>query len=455
MSSFGMTSARLLGRSLPLLAALASTSAYADDCSAPYTHAQWKADMDAADESLSSFNLEQAHDQLIAIHKGVLCLNAIAQPSYIARIERQLTLVFFFDQDEAAATRWAAGSSYAYAGLPWPSDLGEDHPLRALIAAADPPQQAGPADKGLLVPKKGFAFVDGKLLKDLKMPVETPVFVQITDKDGLITREYWQDGAAWPDDLLGPPLAPFVAPAWYVPETPDKVAQVKSPLWGGPAVATAGDADGTPSDTVAVAVAPPPPPPPPAHPPSLEPALPEGAPVQISGTASLSDYVDPFLDAKMRAVVKERSVRTEVDGSGKTRTVTTEVITFVADKDASGAVKASDFADWIAYRPEWQHDAAIAAKHADKGYLSTWVNGVQPGDPAAPAVWVSFLAAKAYCDDWSSGLAEGSVAAPPPVVDEWRLIDGKPALRSMKTGPAPYTDDLTRTSATIGFRCLN
>lgn len=427
-----------------------SADAWAQDCPEPYTHDKWKADMDAADESLAAFNLEQAREQLVAVHRGVLCLDSVARPSYLARVERQLSIVFFYDQDEAAAIRWAAGSKYAYADLAWPADMGDEHPLRAVLAEAEAPALAGPDDKGLLVPKKGYAFVDGKVALNLKAPVETPVLVQITDKDGLITRQYWQDGSAWPADLLGPPLPAPLAPKWLVAEAPDQVAKMKDPMWGAPAVAS----NENPDETVAVAVVTPPTPPV-KPPPLVEEPLPAGTPVEVAGTASLAAYVDPFLDAKMRAIVKERSVRTEVDASGKTRTVTTEVVTFVDGKASAGAVKASDFADWIAYRPEWQRDAAIADKRADKGYLSTWVNGVQPGDPAAPAVWISFLAAKGYCDDWSSGLAEASVAAPPPVVDEWRQLEGKPALRSTKTGGAAYTGDLLRTSETIGFRCVN
>ena len=426
--------------------------AFAQDCAEPYTHARWKSDMDAADESLAAFNLEQAREQLTAVHRGVLCLDSVARPSYLARVERQLAIVFFYDQDEAAAIRWSAGSQFAFSGLAWPSDMSEEHPLRSLLAEADPPALGGPDDKGLLVPKKGYAFVDGGLAKTLKVPVETPVFVQVTDKDGLIGRQYWQDGAAWPADLLGPVAAAPLAPKWLVPEAPDQVAQMKSPMWGGPAVASVEDPENH-DEVVAVVVTPPTPPVKP--PPLVEEPLPEGTPVEVSSTASLAAYVDPFLDAKMRAIVKERSVRTETDASGKTRTVTTEVITFVDDKQSSGAVKASDFADWIAYRPEWQHDAAIADKRGDKNYLSTWVNGVQPGEPAAPAVWISFLAAEAYCKDWSSGLAEASSATPAPIVDEWRQLEGKPAQRTTKGSAVAYTGDLTKTSETIGFRCVN
>lgn len=444
------------------LVLLASAEAFAQDCPELYTHTRWKADMDAADESLAAFNLEQAREQLVAVHRGVLCLDSVARPSYVARVARQLAIVFFYDQDEAAAIRWSAGSQFAYGGLAWPSDMGEEHPMRAVLAEAEAPSLAGPEDKGLIVPKKGYAFVDGGMATTLKVPVETPVLVQITDKDGLITRQYWQDGAAWPEDLLGPPAPAPLAPKWLVAEAPDQIAKLKDPMWGGPAVASVDpeeDPVETPPDTEVAVVAVVTPPVVPVKPPPVIPVkpvepIPEGTPVAVASTASLAAYVDPFLDAKMRAIVKERSVRTEVDASGKTRTVTTEVITFVDDKQSAGAVKASDFADWIAYRPEWQREAAIADKRADKGYLSTWVNGVQPGDPAAPAVWISFLAAKGYCDDWSSGLADGSVAAPA-VVDEWRQIDGKPALRSTKSGAALYTGDLLRTAETIGFRCVN
>ncbi len=417
-------------------------------CSESYKEATLISTLEGVDESLANFDLAGARTQLIGAHKGVLCIDTLVKPSHVAKLARQLTMVFFFDQDEAATVRWGHGAQFAWAESPWPTDVGEDHPLREALSYEEMLGMAGPADegKGLILPKKGAAFMNGVLFHEPRAPVEVPLFVQITDSKGNITRQYWQDGAAFPDDLIGPSSAAGSPPKWYKPELADQRIAQKSPLWGEPAVASAEGSGDDPDEGTGSAPVPMPPKQP-DPPPEID--ISDVGPIEVSGTSSAEHYIDPFADAKMRAIVKERSVRTE---GGKT--ITTEVVTFVEDRGEVKPVNVDDFGAWVAYRPEWQQQAAIGSGKADANYLKDWKDGNPPSDPTQPVIWVSWAAAKAYCDDWSSGLAS-SGASGAQSLDEWRIDGDKPAQRNTSGSASAYSGSTAMTSEGIGFRCVD
>jgi hypothetical protein len=208
--------------------ALAPSVAHAQEevCSGALTHAQWKEGMDAADKQLAAFDVPGAARILEEVKKQVPCLDTIAKPSHLGRFARQMALIAFFEQDEITSVKWGMLQQYAAPSLPWPADLGEDHAFREMLAFADAPSLAGPDDKGLVFPKKGAVFMNGALLERPKARAEVPNLMQIADKSGLITLAYWQDGAAFRDDILAPTAETEVAiaPKWFVPEDPAAMA---------------------------------------------------------------------------------------------------------------------------------------------------------------------------------------------------------------------------------------
>jgi hypothetical protein len=200
-------------------------------CSGDFTHANWAGAMDQADEVLASFKIDAVKALLKETQKKVPCLDAIAKPSHLGRFARQHALVAFYEQDEITATRWGMLQRYAAPDMPWPEDIGEDHPLREILDFADEPTLAGPSDKGLVFPKKGAVFMNGRLLTEPKARAEIPNLIQVAEKSGDITTQYWQDGAAFKDDLLGEPGAVPEMPKWFIPEDDggsDAVASVEA-----------------------------------------------------------------------------------------------------------------------------------------------------------------------------------------------------------------------------------
>lgn len=208
--------------------------------------------MDEVDAAFAAFQPDQARRLLAALRQEILCLDAVAKPSHLGRFARQMALAAFFQQDEVNALRWGLLQRYAAPSLPWPDDIGEGHPLRGMLADADEPVLAGPDDMGVAHPKKGAVFMNGHILEAPRARAEVPNLVQVADKKGVLLHSYWQDGAAFSSDVLGPPGTLARAPRWFAPEEGDVLAGSASSLFGTeeatPAVAEAEPDPPTPEE---------------------------------------------------------------------------------------------------------------------------------------------------------------------------------------------------------------
>jgi hypothetical protein len=417
-----------------ILGLLAGVAFALDPACAPgsYDEGKLQGALERAEAALLSGNVEPARVELIDAHRQVLCLPAVAKPSQVSRLSRDLALAFFYDQDDDAARRWGLSSRYA-APLPWDdATFPEGHPFRDGVDGAEEPPLGGPDGKGLAYPKKGAVFANGKLLAAPKAPAEVPLLVQVADKDGAIVASWWQDGAAFPESVIGPPGPAPVAPKWWTPE-PAPTAPV----------------------TVAVAAVAAPPEPEPiaaAEPPPVavvEPPKPVAAlPVEPPEPGA---YVDPFSDARRRALAREVSTRETVDAAGNRTVVRTEVITFASDPSNGAPVSGKHYAEWLVDFPEWAPGGEMARRSADESYLKGWKDARTPPDPAAPVTWVSFAAASAYCGSWGNRVAQADQAAADALAREWRESSGKPVWKR-KDGSVEAAD-ARATAGDVGFRC--
>lgn len=182
-------------------------------CPAPFTHGAWVVAMNQIDAALTDSRVEAARSGLDQTKAALICLDGIAKPGHVARFARQEALAYFFDQDEEAAVKWGNAARYAAPDYPW--SLPEDHPFRILLTSADEPPLGGPAG-GLRVDKGDFVFLDGVPIVTPRARSEVPSLIQVTDKKGAIVRAFWQDGAAFPADIIDP-AGPALPPAtWFV-----------------------------------------------------------------------------------------------------------------------------------------------------------------------------------------------------------------------------------------------
>ena len=200
---------------------LPGAAAYAQDaCTAGYAHEQWRTEMDKVDAAFQQFDLNKARVEIDAVWRHVGCLDAVARPGHLARFARQRALLHFFDQDEETATRWGLLARYTAADFPWSADFAEDHPFRSMVSGASDLPIGGPENAGFKANKKTpYIFLNGRWITEPRARAEIPNLMQFTDKKGLVTSTFWQDGAAFPEDILGPPLTPPAAPKWFVERT--------------------------------------------------------------------------------------------------------------------------------------------------------------------------------------------------------------------------------------------
>lgn len=78
-----------------------------------------------------------------------------------------------------------------------------------------------------------------------------------------------------------------------------------------------------------------------------------------------------------------------------------------------------DYLEFLTENPQWRRDR-IKAAYADDGYLRDWSAPLQPADPAAPVVGVSWFAARAFCS------ADGGRL---PTTAEWEYVASASADR--------------------------
>ncbi|HSK19156.1 MAG TPA: formylglycine-generating enzyme family protein [Longimicrobiales bacterium] len=71
-----------------------------------------------------------------------------------------------------------------------------------------------------------------------------------------------------------------------------------------------------------------------------------------------------------------------------------------------------DYLQFLKNNPQWRRDRVKAA-FADDGYLRDWSAPLQPTDPAAPVVGVSWFAARAFCSATGGRL---------PTTTEWEYV---------------------------------
>jgi hypothetical protein len=189
-------------------------------CSSTYTHDRFFGDMNEVDGFLDDLDIKGAKRKLSDTRTSLRCIDQIVQPTYLARFGRQMALIFFFDQDEDATRRWGLLSRYSDSSYPWSTEHPSDHPFRDQVETSDDPILGGPSSASLAPPKKGGVFMNGHLLTRPEAPAEVPVFMQVADKKGVVIASFWQDGARFPDVVLGPPGPEPVPPKWWEGPTP-------------------------------------------------------------------------------------------------------------------------------------------------------------------------------------------------------------------------------------------
>ena len=208
---------------LTLISGLAN--AQDEVCPGQFALSEWREAMDAVDDAITSGNGTLAQRILDDVHGVMRCTAEVVTPADLGRYARQMSVVAFYAQDDEDAVAWALlarkiqGDTSVSAGLESYEQMLQTLPTAAV---------GGTEDKALVFPKKGAVLFDGRLSSEARALVSVPHLLQVVDKSGVATLTMWQDGAAFPEDLLGTPTS-ISTPKWYteppLPSGSDAVAE--------------------------------------------------------------------------------------------------------------------------------------------------------------------------------------------------------------------------------------
>ncbi|MBT3219852.1 MAG: hypothetical protein HN348_12250 [Proteobacteria bacterium] len=193
----------------------------AQECEEPIDINRFIAGMEAVDQAIDKVNVTTARAILQDLKSTLPCCQDRVHPNHLVRYARQQALSNFWDQDEFATEYWAQ-MALLNPDIAWPPSLNNpDHPLRDLLGYLEPQMTIGIDGKGLAVPKGGAVLMDGVFLAEPKATIDTPHFVQRLDNDGYVIGGFWQDGSAFPDELLIEGGEAHKPPRWYEPPAAD------------------------------------------------------------------------------------------------------------------------------------------------------------------------------------------------------------------------------------------
>lgn len=197
-----------------LFMALAGPAWGQDDACIPYGRERLRAELNAARAALDALQMARASSLLDELHRRMLCLDSVIEPADLAWYARAEAERAFYDQDTASVWRWA---QLAMMIEPHPSSwsVAQDHPLRRLLVPDPDPRDAGPEDAGVAHPRKGGVFMDGVFLVEPLARVEVPHLVQVFHDEDDRSGAWWQDGAAFRDEVLVDEPSVTLPPKWF------------------------------------------------------------------------------------------------------------------------------------------------------------------------------------------------------------------------------------------------
>ncbi len=199
-----------------MILGLLALAAAAQDFACPTLATQEEVDtaLTAAVQAVEAADLKALKEQLNLAGPKMPCLDNAADRRSLARYGQLMSIVSFMSQDEEAQIRWGLFARLIDPDVAWPPSIGADHPLRQLLAEQAVPPAGGPEGKALAPVKGGAIAINGNWTLEATAFAEVPVLVQVFDASAKPTTSYWQDGAAFPDWILGEPIPDWTPPKW-------------------------------------------------------------------------------------------------------------------------------------------------------------------------------------------------------------------------------------------------
>ncbi len=212
-----------------MIAWLVASAALAQEplntCEQPFTRIQLGAALGQIHDALEDQDFADARDRLNVVGDRLPCLDEVVERDLFGKFARYMSIVYFFAQEEDGALRWGLAARKADPALEWdPARFPGDHPLRVLVDNAPDPMVGTIGGQGLAPPRGGGVFMNGRWASEPTAHAELPYLVQVFDDDARRVDAWWQDGSAFPDQILSRPRT-LEPPGWYQvdPNAPEKV----------------------------------------------------------------------------------------------------------------------------------------------------------------------------------------------------------------------------------------
>lgn len=212
---------------LGFLALLPTALAQQEVCERSLDRTDFRAVVDEADAHLQEGEIPDALARLEAFKKITHCMDTLVAIDDLAAYARVHAVASYFNQEENEALRWGRLVEHLIPGGRGWGEWPEDHPARELVREADEPELFE-TDQGFVLEKNGAVFVDGKFAQRPQAMGDMPHLVQVFNGKGHLLRGAWQDGDAFPPDLVGPPVKLSV-PAYFDPMTSTITPKGKPP----------------------------------------------------------------------------------------------------------------------------------------------------------------------------------------------------------------------------------
>ncbi|MCB9684893.1 MAG: hypothetical protein H6738_15755 [Alphaproteobacteria bacterium] len=207
-------------------------AAWARDPSCPDLYAaNFSALIDDVDMAFANMEVERGIGMVISAEPRIPCLIDVPQQQDVARYALRRAWAAALQMNQGDVDRWLGLAKALDPSLPWPSYVPNGHPIRDQADERPTPVVQALDGEGLVVPDGGGVFLDGRFLTKPQGEPGVPHLLQVGDSSGYMAIAMWQDGLAFPDDLLGPPLdTDPVLPEWYgKPLTPGKSPKPPKP----------------------------------------------------------------------------------------------------------------------------------------------------------------------------------------------------------------------------------
>jgi hypothetical protein len=199
-----------------MLLALLGTAQARDPSCPDLTVAQLEGLIEEIDLAYLNLEMNRANALLAAAEPRVPCIVEVVPTVDVAAFALRRSYSLALELDPSEAKRWARLAKALDPQLPWPAYIPGDHEIRDLIADEEPLPKIPVRAKGLVVPPGGGVFLDGRFLEAPEAEAAVPHLLQVGDNNGELVIAQWQDGTAFPEEVLGPPTAsPPTLPEWF------------------------------------------------------------------------------------------------------------------------------------------------------------------------------------------------------------------------------------------------